>query len=109
MNIQAVAILGVSIMIGALIFGSLVGIEQNRKLTEGRALALRNHGTLEQLESVLSTIKDAETEQRDFVITGQDSYLEHFNDAVIKIDPSIQSLTILVQGKPTQLARAARL
>jgi len=108
-NIQAVAILGVTIMTLALVFASSVGIEQNRKLAEAVSFVVHTHETLEQLELVLSTIKDAETGQRGFVITNQESYLDPFNDAITKLEPLIDNLGALFQGRPAQLAKVAKL
>ena len=46
------------------------------------ALVIRTGDTLTALEDVLSTVKDAETGQRGYLLTGKDSYLDPYNAAV---------------------------
>ena len=41
---------------------------------------------LEEIQIVTSYIKDAETGQRGFLITGQERYLEPYNNAIKEID-----------------------
>lgn len=47
---------------------------------------------LQALEAVLSTVKDAETGQRGYLLTGQELYLEPYNLAVKTIDGQIATL-----------------
>lgn len=44
-------------------------------------------------EELLSAIKDAETGQRGFLLTGQDRYLEPYRQALAKIDSELEALT----------------
>jgi CheY-like chemotaxis protein/signal transduction histidine kinase/CHASE3 domain sensor protein len=46
----------------------------------------RTHEAILSLQEVLSTIKDAETGQRGYVITGDDKYLAPYNNALTHID-----------------------
>ena len=46
------------------------------------ALVVHSGDTLTALEDVLSTVKDAETGQRGYLLTGQESYLDPYNAAV---------------------------
>ncbi len=55
---------------------------------------------LQKLEIVLSTLKDAETGQRGYVLTGQDSYLKPYDSAVKTIKPQIQELEQLTLADP---------
>lgn len=57
---------------------------------------------LQKLETVLSSVKDAETGQRGYLLTGQDSYLVPYNVAVKTIDPQIEALKTLTLADPDQ-------
>lgn len=57
---------------------------------------------LQKLERVLSTVKDAETGQRGYLLTGQTSYLEPYNSAVKAIKPQIEELKQLAGADPDQ-------
>ena len=60
---------------------------------------------LDALEGVVSTMKDTETSQRGYLITGEDSYLEPYNAAVTAIQDRIQRLKHLTADNPRQQAR----
>ncbi|HEX8949306.1 MAG TPA: CHASE3 domain-containing protein [Dissulfurispiraceae bacterium] len=63
------------------------------------------HKVLERLESVLSLLKDAETGQRGYIITGDDRYLEPYHAAVREIDRRIGELRELTSDNPAQQQR----
>lgn len=56
------------------------------------------------LESVISSLKDAETGQRGFLITGQDEYLEPYNGAYAKALQGLDKVQNLTKDNPTQQA-----
>lgn len=51
--------------------------------------------TLQKLETILSLTKDAETGQRGYLLTGQESYLEPYNLAVKTLEPQLAQLKTL--------------
>ena len=60
---------------------------------------------LTKLEEVLSQIKDAETGQRGYIITGEESYLEPYRLARITIEQEIEDLNNLTATNPNQNQR----
>lgn len=50
------------------------------------------HIVLEKLEEVLSLLKDAETGQRGFIITGKSSYLEPYQKGIVEVKDRIDEL-----------------
>ncbi|HEY9669251.1 MAG TPA: CHASE3 domain-containing protein [Coleofasciculaceae cyanobacterium] len=64
---------------------------------------------LQRLEAVLSSIKDAETGQRGYLLTGQESYLKPYNSAVKTIEPQIAQLKTLTVADPYQQQQLATL
>ena len=75
-------------------------------LTNTSVAVDHSHKVLEHLAAYFGALRDAETGQRGFVITGDENYLEPYNTAVLAI-PKLQSdLHDLVANDPAQLARA---
>ncbi|MDR3579793.1 MAG: PAS domain S-box protein [Oryzomonas sp.] len=78
---------------------SFVGIQQT---TESRRMVAHSYEVLEKLEHVLSQLKDAETGQRGFLLTGEERYLEPYNAAVVAIGKTTDSLVSLIKDNPAQ-------
>lgn len=70
-----------------------------------------NHSqqTIQKLESVLSSVKDAETGQRGYLLTGQEPYLEPYTIAIATIDREIAELKRLTATNPNQQQQIASL
>jgi len=58
--------------------------------------------TLQKLEAIFSSVKDAETGQRGYLLTGQESYLKPYQIAIQSIDPQIQQLKTVIVANPEQ-------
>ena len=58
-----------------------------------------------RLESLLSTIIDAETGQRGFLLTGEESYLAPYTDAKDALPDEIKSMRALLVNRPEQRRR----
>src|SRR5262245_27253331 len=56
------------------------------------------------LEDVLSLMKDAETGQRGFIITGEEKYLEPYNAAIAAIDGRLKEFARLTADSSNQQA-----
>ncbi len=66
---------------------------------------------VERTVALLSSLKDAETGQRGFLLTGEDRYLEPYRQALSEISPELDGLanSEAVVGRPEQSRRIARL
>jgi signal transduction histidine kinase/DNA-binding response OmpR family regulator/CHASE3 domain sensor protein len=73
------------------------------------ALVVRSGDTLTALEDVLSTVKDAETGQRGYLLTNRESYLDPYNEAVLGIGSRLDALQRLTFDNPTQQDRLGSL
>jgi CHASE3 domain sensor protein len=60
---------------------------------------------LAQLNSVLSTLKDAETGQRGYLLTGKESYLEPFTTAKAALPGEFKTLRGVLANRPEQTRR----
>ena len=76
------------------------------KMADTSRMVDHTHHVLEDLEKIISRLKDAETGQRGYVITGDEKYLEPYNTAVPLIDPAIDDVKQLTSDNPRQGPRA---
>lgn len=67
----------------------------------------RSHSVIEGSEGLLVRAVDAETGQRAYLLTGQETFLEPYLGARPDIDRSLDSLRQLTRGEPAQAARIA--
>jgi CHASE3 domain sensor protein len=74
-------------------------------LVENDHQVTHTHAVLEKLSSLLLTMQDAETGQRGFVITGEESYLEPYQSALANIGPTRNDLRSLTADNDRQQRR----
>jgi methyl-accepting chemotaxis protein len=89
----------------------VVGIVTYRSsdlLIETNHAVTRTHQELEGLERLLSLMKDAETGQRGFVITGNETYLEPYERALDPIHATLTESRSLFQDNARQVERLDR-
>lgn len=65
------------------------------------------HQTLENISELLSLVKDAETGQRGFVITGDPAFLTPHQEALLALPQATEALRALLGDNPVQLKRLA--
>jgi PAS domain S-box-containing protein len=90
------------------LFAALASLSTYRLLQDGRSVA-KTLEVLATLEGTLSKALDAETDQRGFVITGDEEYLRPFERAIAETGHRLSRLSRLVADHPGQTARVARL
>jgi PAS domain S-box-containing protein len=61
------------------------------------------------LAKLLSDLKDAETGQRGYLITGNPRYLDPYKAALAAVDPDLREVAMLVAGSPEQESALERL
>jgi len=76
---------------------------------EARARVSSTLEVIEQLQSLLSTMKDAETSQRGFLLTGQEPYLAPYANAKAEQPGKLKRLTDLLADNPVQQQRLSTL
>jgi PAS domain S-box-containing protein len=77
-------------------------INNYRRISHTQDVLINTHDTL-------SAIKDVETGQRGFVLTGNEAFLEHYQSAISQIDARIEKLQLLTADNPRQQQRIAAL
>jgi methyl-accepting chemotaxis protein len=94
----------------ALSFLLLLGIgtvayRSTNSLTSTSHMVRHTYDVLEHIGAVVSLLKDAETGQRGYVITGDESYLEPYQAALIGIPAAVKELRELTADNPRQQKR----
>src|SRR5579872_7405539 len=78
---------------GAVIIASMLAIFlMGRAAINANADLILRHKVIAQLQETLSTIKDAETGQRGYLLTGDQQYLQPHHQAVGRIGQELENL-----------------
>jgi methyl-accepting chemotaxis protein len=77
-------------------------------LTENDAVVVHTGAVVARIAMLVSTLKDAETGQRGFVITGSDPFLEPYNAALRDLPAIIADVRTLTADNPIQQRRIAQ-
>jgi CHASE3 domain sensor protein len=91
--------LAISVVIGG------VSYHNTSQLVESAERATHSYQTLENLETLLSVLEDAETGQRGYIITGEERYLEPYNGSLGTVDQVLKNLRKLIGDNGRQLRR----
>jgi CheY-like chemotaxis protein/signal transduction histidine kinase/CHASE3 domain sensor protein len=78
-------------------------------LREDNQKIVHSHQVITTLDGLLSTVKDAETGQRGFLLTNDEHYLEPYNAALLSVTPQLDKLAQLTSDNPKQQDRIAPL
>ncbi len=97
--------LGPSVLIGfglvgvVLLLSAALSFRNTRVLHENDHEVARTHEVLREAEAVLSAVKDAETGQRGYLITGDEDYLQPYHDADDRVRDHLRQLKELTRDE----------
>lgn len=81
---------------------SVISLHTQNTLTESNKWVQHSLKVIEKIERTLSLAIDIETGSRGYIITGDETFLEPFNDANVEIHKSIDELRVLTEDNITQ-------
>jgi methyl-accepting chemotaxis protein len=96
---------GFALALAGLVLVGGVSYDSTTKLIDSADWVAHTHQVLNGLDEVLSTLKDAETGQRGYVITGEERYLEPYQGARDAIDQRLKNVRTLIADNPAQQRR----
>ncbi len=96
LSLGAKTAIGVAVLLAAMLSSAFLTITLREHQTTSRTDLIRTYRILHQLELVLSTVKDAETGQRGFLLTGDRSYLAPFQTSVVTVRGVLADLNDLM-------------
>jgi diguanylate cyclase (GGDEF)-like protein/PAS domain S-box-containing protein len=104
-TVEKKIVTGFGLMLAALIVVGVVSYRNTRQLLRDSNRVAHSHDILDELNGTLSTMKDAETGQRGFIITGDEQYLEPYNTSISRINRHLERLRELTAENPEQKRR----
>ena len=88
---------------------SALAVLNVQMLRENNEQVVRTHTVIMSFSRLLSALQDAETGQRGFIMTGDERYLDPYNDAVVTIPQGVDTIASLTADNPVQQGRVASL
>ncbi len=102
---SALTVVGFTLTCAVLLASIALTDRNTRRLADAAAEVDHSHRVVNALERLLSTLKDAETGQRGFVITGDPKFLEPYEDALGRVWGDFEAASRLTADDPTQQGR----
>jgi len=96
---------GFALALAAIVVIGVAAYRSTGKLTETADWVEHTHKVLESLEGVLSDLKDAETGQRGYLLTGDDHYLEPYFAGTTAVHQKVADLRNLTRDNANQQRR----
>ena len=91
-----------AIVLIVLLADAVLSYRAVRTLIRNEHLVSHTHHTLIELEGTLSTMREAETGQRGYLLTGRDEYLESYDSALANIDRRMKQVKNLTAGNSNE-------
>jgi PAS domain S-box-containing protein len=104
-SIERNVIIGLIVVFLVLIANTILSNQAANTLVRVGELVAHSHETQTELKDALSTLLQAESSARGYVITGDESYLEPYSQADGAIDRRLERLGQLIDGDPGQRQR----
>ena len=93
-------LLGIGLIVVFLVFDAGLGYWNAQNIADDAKLVEHTNEVLDAMDDLLSTMKDAETGQRGYLITGETQYLEPYKTALASLSGIIQRLRQLTANNP---------
>jgi signal transduction histidine kinase/CheY-like chemotaxis protein/CHASE3 domain sensor protein len=95
-------LIGFSLAVVAVIIIALLSFQSLRTSTATAQGLTQSVEVLGRIQALLSTLKDAETGQRGYLLTGEEAYLSPYTDAKDQLPDEIKSVRALLANRPEQ-------
>jgi PAS domain S-box-containing protein len=96
---------GFGMVLAVVVVNAVISYQNTLKVIENEYWVAHTHQVLTELENTLSTLKDAETGQRGYVLTGDKHYLEPYFAALSQINGNIKNIRQLTVDNSSQQRR----
>jgi len=97
------------VAIAAIVVAGFITYTRLQLLSDAAGWVSRTEGVRYALQRTLSTVQDAESAVRGYLITHEDPFLEPYTHARAELDSNLLALTALLADSPAQLMRAREL
>ncbi|QMS91428.1 response regulator [Nostoc edaphicum CCNP1411] len=100
---------GFALASAILVVVGAVSYQNTRVSTNNRSIVKNTYKKLNSLEELLSHIKDAQTRQSGYILTGKQIYLKPYQAALANVDQEIAQLKSLTADQPDEQKQIATL
>lgn len=107
--VPSLTTIGLALMVALLAVNVLVSEWNINRLVGNEHQVVQTQRVLTTLEEVLSTVTEAETGERGFLITDDPQYLKSYESAIVRIQETLGRLEKLTLDEPRQLELVAAL
>jgi PAS domain S-box-containing protein len=97
------------VAIVAIVLAGAITYSRVQLLSDAAGWVNRTESIRLSVQRILSTVQDAESAARAYLISREDAFLAPYKGARVQLDVELRSLTSLLAGEPDQVARAAEL
>ncbi len=88
---------------------AVLAFRTTTRMIEDRDWVAHSHQVLAELQETRTLLGDAEDEQRGYLITGDESFLLHFEEVLQRFDSKLETLRAVMADQPAQLEQIDRL
>ncbi|MEA5624547.1 GAF domain-containing protein [Nostoc sp. UHCC 0251] len=92
-----------------LVLIGVVSYQNTRVTTNNRSIVKNTYKKINSVEELLSHLKDAETRQSSYILTGKQIYLKPYQAALANVDQEVAKLKSLTTDQPNQQKQIATL
>jgi PAS domain S-box-containing protein len=97
------------VAIAAIVIAGAITCSRVQMLSDSAGWVDRSESTRVTLQRIVSTVLDAESAARGYLISREDAFLAPYTGARVQLDAELHSLIASLAGRPEQVARAAEL
>jgi PAS domain S-box-containing protein len=108
-TLDAGPLAGLGLVVTLLVGNAVLSYWNTRQLDEDARWVAHTHEVLDSLEELLGNVRDAETGQRGYLLTGDGDFLKPYTAAQQKYEDSIERVRRLTEDNRDQQARIPRL
>ena len=108
-NIERGVLIGAASIVALLIGDAALTYENTRQLNEDAAWVSHTHEALDLLSTAMSTLSEAESGMRGFVITGEEEFLDSYQTAQARLEDVFVKLREKTGDNPSQQERLKEL
>ncbi|MBO9558958.1 MAG: response regulator [Caulobacter sp.] len=103
-NVEIWSSLALALVLAFFLISGAIAYRNIEVLRTNNQLIMHTHKVLIAIDELLSTVQDAETGQRGYLLTGNDRYLEPYERAVADVAARVETVATLTRDNPTQQA-----
>lgn len=96
---------GFGLALAVFMFVGTISYRSTSEMIEASDLRKHTYDVLAQLGQVLLLMENVQNGQRGYALSGEESFLEPYQDAVGKVDPTLREIRQLTQDNPRQQRR----